>query len=170
MRIAELANLEARDVHEDFLMVRDSKNHKDRVIPLAPFIAHKLNDFIRGMKPNEKVFKLKAPCISMKIKYFARKAGLDEDFHAHCLRHKFATDVLESGGDLKTLQELLGHENLSSTEIYLSVTDKRKRETIRQLELGKKRDPTIDDPSAGIQILSYPKAKEDDENREKKDI
>jgi integrase/recombinase XerD len=169
MRRAELAELEARDVHEDFLVVRNSKYDKDRVIPLAPQLARKLNDFVRGMKPREKVFKLKGPCISMKIKYFARKAGLDESFHLHCLRHKFATDVLESGGDLRTLQELMGHENLSTTQMYLAVTDKRKRETINQLEFGKKKDPTIDDPSAGIMPMSFSKDEENDEKKPKKD-
>ncbi len=105
----------------------------------------------------------------MKIKYFARKAGLDESFHANCLRHKFGTDVLESGGDLRTLQELMGHENLSTTQMYLAVTDKRKRETINQLEGGKKRDPTIDDPSAGIMPMSFSKEKQGDEKKKKKD-
>ena len=150
MRRLELAELEARDVYEDFLIVRNSKYDKDCVISLALVLARKLNDFVRDMEPNEKVFKLSAPSITMKIKYFARKAGLDESFHAHCLRHKFATDVLESGGDLRVLQELMGHENLSTTQMYLAVTDRRKREAINQLEGRKKRDPTIDDPSAGI--------------------
>jgi len=170
MRRAELAKLEARDVHEDFLMIRESKYDKDRVMPLAPPLARKLNEFVRDMKPNEKVFKLKGPSITMKIKYFARKAGLDESFHAHCLRHKFGTDVLESGGDLRTLQELMGHENLSTTQMYLAVTDKRKRETINQLEGGKKRYPTIDDPSAGIMPMSFSKEKQGDEKKKKKDI
>ncbi|MFC2042315.1 tyrosine-type recombinase/integrase [Chloroflexota bacterium] len=150
MRRSELARLEARDVYENFLMVRESKYGKDRVIPLAPPLARKLADFVRNMKPSEKVFKLSAPSITMKIKYFARKAGIDESFHAHCLRHKFGTDVLESGGDLRVLQELMGHENLSTTQMYLAVTDRRKRETINHLEGWKKRDPTIDDPSAGL--------------------
>jgi hypothetical protein len=76
--------------------------------------------------------------------------------------------VLESGGDLRTLQELMGHENLSTTQMYLAVTDKRKRETINQLEGGKKRGPTIYDPSAGIMPLTY--SKESDEKKKKKDI
>ena len=150
MRRMELAELKARDVYDNFLMVRDSKYNKDRVIPLAPALARKLNDFIRNMEPNEKVFKLSAPSITMKIKYFARKGGLDDSFHAHCLRHKFGTDVLESGGDLRVLQELMGHENFSTTQMYLAVTDQRKREAINRLESRRKRDPTIDDPSAGI--------------------
>ncbi len=168
MRRAELAELEPRDVHQEFLVVRDSKYNKDRVIPLAPLIARNLNAFIRSMKPNEKIFKLKAPCISMKIKYFARKAGLDESFHAHCLRHKFGTDLLESGANLRVVQELLGHENLATTQVYLAVTDESKRKAVNRLEYWKKRDPTVDDPSAGIQVVSYPKPKEDDQKKKKK--
>ena len=138
LRRAELANLEARDVHADFIMVKNGKGGKDRVIPLSSSIAQKLSIFVKGMKPNEKVFKLKAPCISMKIKYFARKAGL-EDFHAHSIRHKFATDLLERGADLKVVQELLGHENLSTTQVYLAVTSERMREAVNLLEGSKKK-------------------------------
>ena len=168
MRVGELAALEAKDIHKDFLWVRDSKYHKDRPIPLTQSVAPKLNDFVRGMGPNEKVFKIKARCISLKIKYWARKAGLDESFHAHCLRDKFSTDVLESGADIRVLQELLGHENLSSTQVYLAVTDKRKREAIDRLEFQKTGDPTINDPSAGIMPVSYSKDKEDGEKKKKK--
>ncbi|MFC1911852.1 tyrosine-type recombinase/integrase [Chloroflexota bacterium] len=137
LRTAEMSNLEARDVHADFIVVRSGKGDKDRVIPLAPAIAQKLNTFVKGMAPNEKVFKLKAKCISMKIKKFARQAG-DEYFHAHSMRHKFAIDLLERGVDLKVVQELLGHENLSTTQLYLAVTDERKREAVNLLEGPKK--------------------------------
>ncbi len=149
MRRAELANLEVGDVHDDFLVVRSGKGGKDRVIPLAPSIARKLNAFVRGMKPAEKVFKLSAPSISMKVKNFARKAGL-ENFHAHSIRHKFATDLLERGADLKVLQELLGHENLSTTQVYLAVTPERKREAVDSLEHPKKKNEPPYDPTAGI--------------------
>ncbi len=117
LRRAEMANLEARDVHAELIVVRSGKGGKDRFIPLASVIARKLNTFVKGMKPSEKVFKLAAACISNKIKLFARKAG-DEYFHAHSLRHKFATDLLEQGVDVRVVQELLGHENLSTVQIY----------------------------------------------------
>jgi len=149
LRRAEMANLEARDVHPELIVVRSGKGDKDRVIPLAPLIAQKLNLFVKGMKPNEKVFKLTAPSISMKIKNFARKAGL-EYFHAHSTRHKFATDLLERGADLKVVQELLGHENLSTTQVYLAVTSERMREAVNLLEGPKKEKEVPYDPTDGI--------------------
>lgn len=111
MRRSELANLVAKDIHRDFLVVRNGKGGKDRVIPLVPSIAERLRNFSKAAKPEEKVFQLKPACISNKIKQFAKKAGIT-DFHAHSLRHKFATELLERGADIGVVQELLGHANL----------------------------------------------------------
>jgi len=133
LRRSELANLEAEDIHPDFLVVRNGKGGKDRVIPLVASIAQRLKNFTQGMKPEEKVFKLKAACISNKIRQFAKKAGLN-GFHTHTMRHKFATDLLERGANIKQIQELLGHENLATTEVYLSVTDQGKRDAINLLD------------------------------------
>lgn len=141
MRRGELANLETKDIHNDFLVVKSGKNAKDRVIPLSPPTALRLRNFIEGKKPAQKVFGLKAPSITMKIKTFARRAGLD-DLHTHALRHKFATDLLEHGADVRSVQHLLGHENLSTTQIYLSVTDRRLRETVNLLDETKKKQAT----------------------------
>ncbi|MFC2040523.1 tyrosine-type recombinase/integrase [Chloroflexota bacterium] len=149
LRRAEMASLEARDVHTDLLVVRDGKGGKDRNIPLGPLIAQTLNQFTKNMKPNEKVFKLAAPTISMKIKKFARKAGL-EDFHAHAMRHKFATDLLVRGADLRSVQELMGHENLSTTQVYLAVTGERTRDAVNLLEASKKNKKPPYDPEGGI--------------------
>jgi len=133
MRRGELANLEARHIHEDFLIVHEGKNKKDRVIPLSTHIAMRLKSFIEGKKPDEKVFSLKPPSITMKIKAFARRAGINE-LHTHALRHKFATDLLEHGADIRSVQHLLGHENLSTTQVYLSLTDKRLHEAVKLLD------------------------------------
>lgn len=149
LRRAEMANLEARDFYEDFVVVRGGKGGKDRVIPLAPSIAQKISAFVKGMRPNEKMFKLSAPAISMKVKNFARKVSL-EDFHAHSARHKFAIHLLERGADLKVVQELLGHENLSTTEVYLAVTSDRMREAVNLLEGSKRKKEVPYDPTAGI--------------------
>lgn len=85
------------------------------------------------MKPDEKVFKLKALCISNKIRRLAKKAGLG-DFHTHTMRHKFATDLLEKGANIKVVQELLVHENLATTQVYLSVTDTGLRQAVDLLD------------------------------------
>jgi integrase/recombinase XerD len=119
MRRSELANLEATDIHVDFLIVRSGKGQKDRVIPLLPELAMRLQNFTKGMLPSEKVFKLKAACISDKIRLLSKKAGVK--IHTHSLRHKFATDLLEQGANIKQVQELLGHTNLATTEVYLSL-------------------------------------------------
>jgi integrase/recombinase XerD len=136
MRRGELANLAAGDIHGDFLMVRGGKGNKDRLIPLAATLAKRLQNFTKNMEPNEKVFKLKGPSITMKVKQFARRAGLN-DLHTHTLRHKFATDLLERGANIKVVQELLGHENLNTTEIYLSLMPSSKNDAIELLEHGK---------------------------------
>ncbi len=94
----ELANLEVKDIHDNFLVVREGKNDKDRVIPLSQPIALRLKNFNEGKSPSDKVFGLKPASITNKINVFAKKAGLNK-FHAHMLRHKFATDLLEHGVD-----------------------------------------------------------------------
>ena len=156
LRRSELSNLEVRDIHNDLLIVRNGKGKKDRVIPLSPTMAEKLHNFTKGMKPNEKVFKLKAPCISMKIKQFARKAGLEE-FHTHTMRHKFATDLVERGVDIKTVQELMGHENISTTQVYLAITNQRLRDAVDMLDYprGKKKEDPNNDSSAWVQPVVY---------------
>ena len=133
MRRSELANLEPKNIHSDFLVVMNGKGGKDRLIPLTQSTAQRLQNFIRDMRPDEKVFKLKAPCISNKIRHLGKKAGLG-DFHTHTMRHKFATDLLEKGANIKVVQELLGHENLATTEVYLSLTDRGLRQAVELLD------------------------------------
>ena len=101
-------------------MVRSGKGDKDRAIPLLPDIATRLCNFTRGMKPDDKVLSLKAASIGNKIRRFAQKAGL-VDFHTHSMRHKFATDLLNRGANIKQMQELLGHTRLDTTQVYLAL-------------------------------------------------
>jgi integrase/recombinase XerD len=123
LRRAELANLLIRDIHDDSLIVRGGKGKKDRMIPLTQDVAARLHSFVENKDPDERVFGLSPESLGMKVKQLAVKAGLNS-LHTHTLRHKFATDVLESGTNVKVLQSLLGHENLNTTEIYLSLTDR----------------------------------------------
>jgi integrase/recombinase XerD len=133
LRRAELANLLVRDIHGDAVIVRSGKGKKDRIVPLPPKVAARLHAFIKDKKPEELVLGLKPASLGMKIKQFAVKAGLN-NIHTHTLRHKFATDVLESGTNIKVLQALLGHENLNTTEVYLSLTDRELYAAAKRLE------------------------------------
>jgi len=155
MRRSELAALEPKDIHLDFLTAH-GKGGKDRTIPLLPAIAVRLHNFTKGMKPGENVFKLKAACIGNKIRLFALKAGLN-NFHTHTMRHKFATDLLERGGDIRSVQELLGHADLSTTQVYLAITDKRIRETMELLDGSSKQKSGRSDHDAAdwVQPVTY---------------
>ena len=140
LRRAELANLEPKDIHPDFLVVRNGKGGKDRVVALSPSVKSLLHHFTEDMAPSERVFGLKPACISNKIRQFAKKAGLD-GFHTHTLRHKFATDLLERGANIKQIQELLGHENLSTTEVYLSIVNQSLHDAVNLLDQTEKAEP-----------------------------
>ena len=133
LRRAELANLLVRDVHGDAVIVRAGKNKKDRMVPLPHNVAARLHEFIKNKRPDERVLGLTPESLGMKIKQFAVKAGLN-NIHTHTLRHKFATDVLESGTNIKVLQSLLGHENLNTTEVYLSLTDRELYAAAKRLD------------------------------------
>jgi integrase len=141
LRRAELSNLTAGDVHSNFLCVRSGKGKKDRLLPLPPGISEKLHNFTKNMDPNEKIFKLNPTSLGMKIKDLARRAGL-VNFHTHSLRHKYATDLLEKGANLKVVQKLLGHENLATTEVYLALTDKSLHDAVKLLEPKPEKIPT----------------------------
>jgi len=132
LRRAELANLEVRDVHADCLMVREGKGLKDRSIPLPPEIAAELNSFCQGRKSSENVFGLTDVVITNKFSEWARKAGVK--LHTHSLRHKYAQALLESGADIVQIKTLLGHADISTTQVYLGVSDKGLREAVNRLE------------------------------------
>jgi integrase len=133
LRRMELANLRPRDVFGDHLIVREGKYKKDRMVPLTPDIARRLTDYVRDLDRDRPIFGLAPASITNKVKIFAKKAGLN-DLHLHSLRHKYATDLLESGADLKSVQALMGHQNLNTTEVYLSLTNERLFEAVHRLD------------------------------------
>ena len=129
LRRGEIVNLKVGDLYfndgRSLLMVKNGKGAKDRCIPLNPTIAARLQKYIIDQKLSEKVFPITPRNLSIKIHTWARKAGIPQ-IHTHSFRHKFATDLLQKGANLRTLQELLGHTSLSTTEKYLAVTDENK--------------------------------------------
>ncbi|UCG55388.1 MAG: tyrosine-type recombinase/integrase [Dehalococcoidia bacterium] len=158
MRRGELADLEPKDIQYDFLIVH-GKGGRERVIPLGVAIGQRLHNFIKGMKPNEKVFKLKATSIGNKIRLFAKKAEVDT-FHTHTMRHKFATDLLERGANIKVVQELLGHAYLGTTETYLSIVNQGLRDAVNLLNGSPQRPQPAPSPGDGIMPVVYSRKQE----------
>ena len=96
--------------------------------------------FIRNMKNFNKVddLRLTPRSIERLMKYYAAKAGLSKKVTPHTIRHSFATDLLMNGADIRSVQALLGHSNITTTQIYTHVTDKQLRE-VHQAFHGKRR-------------------------------
>jgi site-specific recombinase XerD len=129
LRSAEAVALDLRDVdfEQEHVHVRNGKGAKDRVVPLGEEAAYWVARYLRDARPQLVVGAQSALFVS------ARGRRLDTSTlrrivpHPHRLRHAFATHLLEGGADLRTIQELLGHSSLSTTQIYSHVDGKRLR-------------------------------------------
>jgi integrase/recombinase XerD len=146
LRLSELKNLRLEQLHLDagFINVI-GKGNKERVVPVGSKAAAALNRFIDVGRPKlvtprspASVFLTKrgTPFASvtlwLRIKQRIRRAEVSRNVTPHMLRHSFATHLLEHGADLRVIQELLGHANISTTEIYTHVTGNRLREVHRR--------------------------------------
>ena len=146
LRLSELKNLRLEQLHLDagFINVI-GKGNKERVVPVGRTAAAALNRFIETARPklvtprspaNVFLTKRGTPFASvtlwLRIKNRVRRAGVSRNVTPHMLRHSFATHLLEHGADLRVIQELLGHANISTTEIYTHVTGNRLRDIHRK--------------------------------------
>jgi integrase/recombinase XerD len=142
MRVSELCNLGLHDVHDAFVKVR-GKGKKERLIPVGhkamQAIDHYLTHF-RGevREDNGPLFvSLRGKRISRitvwkQVKEYAAKAGIAKTISPHTLRHSFATHLLERGADLRLIQDMLGHEDIGTTDRYTHVSGGRLREAFRK--------------------------------------
>ena len=134
LRRSELANLRVRDI--DFtnnrLKVINGKGGKDRAIPLVNGTRDKLAKLCKDKHLNDSVFGLGRRSLGNKIRTWAKKAGLD--IHTHSLRHYFGTMLADRGAHIRAIQELMGHTNLSATEVYISLTGRHLNEAIALLD------------------------------------
>jgi len=129
LRSAEAVGLDLADVdfEQELVHVRSGKGAKDRVVPLGEEAAHWLARYLRDARPalargaNDALF-LSARGKRLDTSTLRRLAP-----HPHRLRHAFATHLLEGGADLRTIQELLGHSSLSTTQVYSHVDARRLR-------------------------------------------
>ncbi|MEA5026286.1 MAG: tyrosine recombinase XerC [Erysipelotrichaceae bacterium] len=143
LRVSEVRNLRINDVDYYNQIIRIiGKGDKERVVPFYPLVGEYLQSYLRQERPllagtqtNNYVFLNKAgkPLTSRGIEYVlkqqAKLSGLAMEVHPHMIRHSFATHLLDNGADLRMVQELLGHENLSTTQIYTHVTTDRLKKT-----------------------------------------
>jgi len=146
LRLAELKNLRLEQLHLDagFINVI-GKGNKERVVPVGKKAVAALNRYIEIGRPKlvtprspANVFLTRrgtpfaAVTLWLHIKQRVRRAGVSRNITPHMLRHSFATHLLEHGADLRVIQELLGHANISTTEIYTHVTGSRLRDIHRK--------------------------------------
>jgi integrase/recombinase XerD len=146
LRLSELKNLRLEQLHLEagFINVI-GKGNKERVVPVGKKAVQALNHYIEVARPklvtpkspaNVFLTKRGTPFASvtlwLRIKKRVRRAGISRNITPHMLRHSFATHLLEHGADLRVIQELLGHANISTTEIYTHVTGNRLREIHRK--------------------------------------
>ncbi|MBI4162287.1 MAG: tyrosine-type recombinase/integrase [Candidatus Aenigmarchaeota archaeon] len=130
LRVSEVINLKKDDFNFDerLMHIRLSKGRKDRFVRIPDSIADELKNY-SGLN-NSDIFFLSArggmlttATIQKIVKVSAKKAGIKKNVHPHTLRHSFATHLLEQGIDLKIIQKLLGHSDIKTTQIYLSVSN-----------------------------------------------
>ena len=112
-------------------MVKNSKGKKDRIVPLSPKILEMLREYYLGFKPKNYLFEGQTVgnpydnrSLQQVLKQALKKAGITKPVTLHWLRHSYATHLLESGTDLRYIQELLGHNSSKTTEIYTHVSTK----------------------------------------------
>jgi integrase/recombinase XerC len=130
-RQAELAQLDLDDVDlKDSLARVLGKGNKTRIVPVGRLALQALQDWlrVRAAAPDENALftnrlgrRLGGRQIENRLAAWAIRSGADRHVHPHMLRHSFASHLLQSSGDLRAVQELLGHANLSSTQIYTSL-------------------------------------------------
>jgi integrase/recombinase XerD len=142
LRVSELVSLDRSSVDVDERIVRAlGKGSKERVVPIGRRAADALRRYLARGRPhldrrrrpelflNAQGGPLTRAGVFLILRKLAAKAGLEpERVHPHLLRHSFATHLLEGGADLRSVQEMLGHANLATTELYTHVSDQRRRE------------------------------------------
>ena len=135
LRRSEACQLKVRDIDSQRMVLRveQGKGGRDREIPLSPTLLAALREYYRWMRPKTYLFpgtrngwRADAPITTKVIweavRLAARKAGIDKRVTPHTLRHSYATHLLEAGADLRTIQLLLGHADLSHTTVYLHLS------------------------------------------------
>ena len=142
LRVAELVSLNIENWERDADILRViGKGRKERICPLGRYAVKALNNWLEVREPDPKskdanaIFlnrfgrRLTTRSIGRMLEKYLLETGLDRQATPHTLRHSFATHMLDGGADLRSVQELLGHKSLTTTQIYTHVSTRRMQET-----------------------------------------
>ena len=147
LRVSELINLKLSDIqYDEKLLLIHGKGNKQRLVPLGSICELKINNYvdnIRNLKKikknsNDIVFlnrnggKLSRAMIFNIVKEAQRKSNIKKTISPHTLRHSFATHLLENGADLRSIQIMMGHENITTTEVYTHLDTKHLSKTLNK--------------------------------------
>lgn len=138
IRVSELIALNVDDVNLDLGIIKCSSGSKSRTIPLYPAALRALNAYLRDVRtsmladPSEKALFVNVSGVRMSrqgfwkiLKHYQSTAHIDKEITPHTLRHSFAVHLLENGADLGSLQELMGHSDISSTQMYTHMINQK---------------------------------------------
>ncbi|HET9132093.1 MAG TPA: tyrosine-type recombinase/integrase, partial [Terriglobia bacterium] len=147
MRVSELTGLTQTNVLEDQQLVRVfGKGSKERLIPIGQhalkwigeYTRRVRNDLARSKRTNDAVFlnvrgsSLSRVSVWNIVTTYTQRAGIHKEVHPHTFRHSFATHLLEAGADLRSVQEMLGHADISTTQIYTHIDREHLKRQHRQ--------------------------------------
>jgi len=132
LRRGEVIRLRVKQVGEDALRF-SGKGAKERTVPLTSAVKEALRLHLLGKSPDDLVVGLKDKGVYNVVKKYGKLAGVP-DLRPHDLRHSFAERLIEAGASIRTVQELLGHESLDTTQVYIGVTGNHLREAVLLLE------------------------------------
>lgn len=154
LRVSELINMKISNLHFDVGFVKiTGKGNKERWVPVGKRAIRQINSYIKHVRVhldirkgdedfvflNRNGQKLTRVMVFYVVKSLAEKAGIRKSISPHTLRHSFATHLVEGGADLRAVQDMLGHESITTTEIYTHLNRKFLRETIEKFHpLGSK--------------------------------
>lgn len=139
LRVSEVVNLRLEDLHLDVGIIQTiGKGRKERIVPIGDEAITWINNYLKDARPelcktrrspflfvNFHGERLTRQGVWKNLKNEVRKAGITKNVTPHTLRHSFATHILENGADLRIVQELLGHSDISTTQIYTHISKKR---------------------------------------------
>lgn len=141
IRVTELISLDIKDVNLSVGFIRCIGKGKERIVPLYKTAVKALATYINEVRaqlldePRQQALFVNMNGERMSrqgfwkiVKYYQEKAGISKDITPHTLRHSFAAHLLENGADLKSIQEMLGHADISSTQIYTQVVNQKLRD------------------------------------------